>query len=90
MKYKHGPTQMLGQQDQDAISELVMANPAIYLDELQHELHLSTGNWASVTTIFCTICGLGLTPKILRHIAMQRSDVKRAEVMEKCTILLLI
>ena len=83
VKYKHGPKQMLGQQDQDAIIELLMANPAIYLDELQHELHQSTGNWASITTIFRTIRCLGFTRKILRHIAIQRSDVKRAEFMEE-------
>lgn len=67
---------MLGQQDEDTIIELLMANPAIYLDELQHELHLNTGNWASITTIFLTICRLGFTRKMLRHTVLQRSDVK--------------
>ena len=33
--YKHGPNRMLGQQDEETIIELLMDNPAMYLDELQ-------------------------------------------------------
>ena len=81
--YKHDPNRMLGQQDEDTIIELLMDNPAMYLDELQQELHQSTGTWTSISTIFRTIRRLGFTRKMLRHIAMQQSDEKRAEFMEE-------
>ena len=83
VNYKHGPTRMLGQQDEDTIIELLMDNPAMYLDELQRELHQNTGTWTSISTIFRTIRRLGFTRKMLRHVAMQRSDDRRAEFMEE-------
>jgi hypothetical protein len=52
VKYEHGPKQMLGQHDQDTIIELLMANPAIYLDDLQQELHLSTGTGPALPQFF--------------------------------------
>ena len=83
IKYKHGPKNMLGHQEEDIIIELLMSNPAIYLDELQQEIYQSTGTWASISKIFRTIHRLGFTRKKLRHVAMQRSDVKRAEFIEE-------
>ena len=70
VSYKHGPNCMLGQ-DEDAIIELLLVNPAMYLDELQQELHRSTGTSTSVSTIFHTIRRLGFTQKVLRHVAMK-------------------
>ena len=61
VSYKHGPNCMLGQQDEDTIIELLMDNLAMYLDELQQELHQSTGTWTSISIIFHTICHLGFT-----------------------------
>ena len=80
--YKHGPNCMLGQQDEETIIELLMGNPAMYLDELQHQLHQSMGTWTSISTIFRTIRRLGFT-QMLRHIAMQRSDDEREEFMDE-------
>ena len=81
--YKHGPACMLGRQEEDTIIELLLDSPAMYLDELQRELHQHTGTWTSISTIFRTIRRLGFTRKMLRHVAMQRSDDKRAEFMEE-------
>ena len=39
-------------EDTIMIIELLMDNPAMYLDELQQELHQSTGTWTSISTIF--------------------------------------
>ena len=85
IKYKHGPKNMLGHQEEDTIIELLMtiAQPYIYLDELQQEIYRSTGTWSSIGTIFRTIHCLGFTRKKLRHVAMQRSDVKSLEFIEE-------
>ena len=81
--YHHGPRKMLGEPEELCIVESLLATPSIYLDELQQELFQSAGTWASISTIFRTIRRLGITRKRLRHVAMQRSDVSRAEFMEE-------
>ena len=83
VSYKPGPKCMLSEPEQYTIIELLLANPGIYLDELQQELHQSTGTWASISTIFGTLRRLDFTRKRLRHVALQRSDTKRAEFMEE-------
>ena len=83
VSYKYGTNCMLGQQDEDTIIESLMYNPSMYLDELQQELHQSIGTWTSISTIFHINHRLGFTQKMLRHVAMQRSDDKRAEFMEE-------
>ena len=81
--YQHGPKKMLGEPEELCIVESLLANPGIYLNELQQELFRSTGTSVSISTIFRTIRWLGFTRKKLRHVAMQPSDVKRAEFMEE-------
>ena len=83
VSYKLGTNCMLGQQDEDTIIESLMYNPAMYLDELQQELHQSTGTWTSISTIFRIIHCHGFTRKMLRHVAMKQSDDKRVEFMEE-------
>ena len=83
VSYKPGPKRMLSEPEQYTVIELLLANPGIYLDELQQELHQSTGTWASISTIFHTLRRLDFTRKRLRHVALQQSDTKRAEFMEE-------
>ena len=52
---------MLSEPEEYTVIELLLANPGIYLDELQQELHQSTGTWASISTIFRTLRHLDFT-----------------------------
>ena len=83
VSYKPGPKRMLSEPEEYTIIELLLANPGIYLDELQQELYQSTGTWASISTIFRTIHRLDFTRKKLRHVALQQSDTKRAGFIEE-------
>ena len=61
--YRHGPERSLGQCEEICLVESLLANPAIYLDELQEELYETTGTWCSVSTIHRTVHRLGFTRK---------------------------
>ena len=80
VSYHHGPRKMLREPEEFCIVESLLANPGtIYLEELQPEFFQSTSSWASIRTI----CQLNFTRNRLRHVAMQQSDVKRAEFTEE-------
>ena len=85
--YQHGPERMLGTPEECCIIESLMANPSIYLSELQQDLFNTTGIWASTSTIFRTIRRLGFTRKKLRHVAIQQSELKRRAFMEEVSYL---
>ena len=53
--YICGPQRMLQDVEKTSLLESLMANPAMYLDELQQELFVNTGTWASISTVFRTI-----------------------------------
>ena len=42
----------------DTTVELLLDNPAIYLDELQRELRQHTGTWTSISRIFAQSAAL--------------------------------
>ena len=71
VSYKPGSKRMLSEPEQYTVIELLLANPGIYLDEFQQELHQRTGTWASISTIVHTLHRLDFTRKRLRHVALQ-------------------
>ena len=83
ISYVRGPQKMLQDVEKTSLLESLMANPAIYLDELQQELFVNTGTWASISTVFRTIRRMGFTRQKLRHIANQQSEEKRTEFIEE-------
>ena len=83
VQYVHGPHRLLQDTERSEIATILVANPAIYLDELQRELHLKTGTWASISIVFRTIRQMGFTRKKIRHVAMQQSEERRAEFIEE-------
>ena len=50
--YSHGPSKELGEPEVLCVVESLLANPAIYLSELQEELFQTTGLKVSISTIF--------------------------------------
>ena len=61
--YQQGPQRMLGTPEEYCIIDSLMANPSMYLSELQQDLFNTTGTWASISTIFQTIRRLVFTRK---------------------------
>lgn len=68
----------LTETDRFLILELVLERPGIYLNELRHELLVTTGTEASTSTIcrFLHSCGFSRTK--IRTVALQRSEELRA------------
>ena len=82
VQHVHGPHRLLQDIERSEIATILVANPAIYLDELQQELYSKTGTWASISTVFRTIRQMGFTRKKIRHVAIQQSEERRTEFIE--------
>lgn len=85
--HRSGPMPLLGKPEEFSVMESLLAQPEIYLSELQSELFHNTGTWASISTIFRTIQRLGFSRKKLKQIVLRRSDSLRAEFMEEMSYL---
>lgn len=59
--------------------QFVLAEPGIYLRELQEELYSCTMNWVDVSTICRTLHRIGLSYQKIRHYSLNQSEIKRAE-----------
>ncbi len=69
----------LHEHDELVLIELVCDNPSIYLREIQATLQETTGTFASFSTLCRTLRKFGFTRKKLKYVALQRSDILRAE-----------
>ena len=64
----------MGEFEQITLLRLVLANPGIYLQELQDELYDIFGALVSVPTICRTLKIMGCTRQAMSRVAIQRSD----------------
>lgn len=60
---------------------LILANPGIYLCEIQDEILRMFGVYVCVSTICKTLKNMGCTSQAMHRLAIQRSDEKRAKFM---------
>ena len=75
----------LSEHDEFVLIKLVCENPSIYLHEIQLQLLQTTGTNASAATLCCTLGPLGMTRK-LKSVAIQRSDILRAEYQSEVSL----
>ena len=83
---RHGLAVLLNDFEQLTVLQSLINKPTIYLDELQRELHDSTGTLVSLATICRTVHRLGFTRKKVQQIAVQRSDELRPEFMAEISV----
>ena len=83
---RHGPVQLLSDFEQTVVMQLIIARPGIFLAELQQQLNDQTGKWVDLSTICRTVHRLGFTRKRMQHIALQRSEEKRAQFMAEISV----
>ena len=76
----------LSDHDEFLLIELVSENPAIHLHEIQIQLLQTTGTNASAATLCRTLRRLGFTRKKLKFVALQRSDILRAEYQSEVSL----
>ncbi len=78
---RNGPQKLLGEFEQLLLLRLILAEPGIYLYEIQDKLNQLFEVTVSVSRICRTIKFMGGTRQVIPHVAMQRSEALRAKFM---------
>ena len=76
---RHGPLPALSEFEELTALQTFLDKPGMYLREIQQELYDVTGSWYSCATICRTAKRLGLSRQKMKRVAVQRSEIKRAE-----------
>ena len=75
MKHKNGPKRLLDEYEQVIVLRFILDRPDLYLHELQELLNNHFGVIVSIATICRTLHHMGVTRQVMRHIALQRSEL---------------
>ena len=78
-EHRNGPERLLGDFEQIILVQVLSENPSIYLYEVQEHLEGVFGVTISVSTICKTLKWMGFTRKKIHHIAIQQSELVRAD-----------
>ena len=76
---KNGPSTILGEYEEYYLVCQVLANPGIYLRELQEQLYSATLHWVDLSTILQTLHRANISRQVIKHHAIQRSESCRAQ-----------
>ena len=71
---------LLHEHDVFVLMQIVLERPTVYLYKLKQALAQTTGMFVSEATICRTLKHFGFSPKKVKHIGLQRSDLIRARV----------
>ena len=82
----HGPKLLLGDFEQLSLLRLILENTGIYLHELQAKFFEMFGVVVSVSTFCRTLQIMGCSRRVIRHVALQRSDELRARYIADISI----
>ena len=83
---RNGAQRLLGDLEQLRLLQLVLRNPGIYLHEIQHQLQEIYGVKIHVSTICRTLKFMGCTRQVIRHVALQQSELLRAKFMSEVSL----
>ena len=78
---EYGPSRLLGDFEQVMLLRLIVETPGIYLHELRSELFNFFGVYVNEITICKTLRFMGCTRQAMRRVALQQSDILRAQFM---------
>ena len=76
---KNGPGRELSEFEEEFLVNLVLANPGMYLREIQDKLYLCTLHWVDLSTIFRTLHRISMSHQVLKHYAIERSEICRSK-----------
>lgn len=84
---RYGPQPLFGDYERLTLLRLILEHTGIYLHELQDKLYDHFGVTISVSTIILckTLRLMGCSRRVIRHVALQRSDELRASFMAEIT-----
>ena len=83
---KPATERLLHEHDVFVLMQIVLERPTVYLHELQRALAQTTGMFVLEATICWTLKHFGFSPKKVKHIGIQRSDLIRAEYQAEIAI----
>ena len=83
---RYGPIPLFGDFEQLTLLRLILENTGIYLSEIQEKLQEEFGVAVSAPTICRTLKLMGCSRRVIRHVALQRSDTLRAHFMSKISV----
>lgn len=76
---RNGPATILNEYEEYYLVCQVLANPGIYLREIQEQLYCITLRWVDLSTILRTLHRLLISRQVIKHHAIQRSESCRME-----------
>ena len=76
----------MGDFEQVTLLRLILENPSICLQELQHKLLRISGVLVSVPTICRTLKYMGCSRQAMHRVALQRPDALRARFMAEISV----
>lgn len=75
---RNGPLPILSELEESHLIHLVLTRPGIYLRELQQELMQYSGCTVHASTICRVMKRVGITRQRIKHVSLQRSEIRRA------------
>lgn len=76
---RHRSSRKLSEFEELIVLQTLLTSPGTFLHEIQSELFETTGTWIDCSTICRYACRWGMSRQKMTNVALQRSDVKRAE-----------
>ena len=73
-EYQHGPSRLLGNDQQLVLLRIILQNPGLYLHEIQSELFAVYGQTVSIATICQTLHYMGCTRQALQFREVMRKE----------------
>ena len=85
-EHQNGPSALFGDHERLVLLRIILDNPGIYLYEIRDKLFARFGVSVSETTICRALKYMGCTRQVIRHIAIQRSEIMRAKFMAEISV----
>ena len=76
---RSGPQRELSEFEEDFLLSIVLRKPGLYLRELQDEIYSALLHWVDCSTILRTLHRIGVSHQVMKHYAIQRSELRRSE-----------
>ena len=83
---RNGPRRLLGDHEQLQMLQLILRTPGIYLHEIKHQIQEMYGVEIHVSTICRTLKFMGCTRQVIRHVALQQSELLCAKFMAQVSV----
>ncbi len=85
-QHRSGPIGLFGDYEKLVLLKIILTQPGIYLYEIKNKLQDFFGVMVSEVTICRALKTMGCTRQVIRHVAIQRSEMMRAKFMAEISV----